>query len=302
MKGFWRGAGGAHLGMVLWALLVGLSFPAVGLLTEGLPPLLLTAMRFTIAGVVLAPLALRQSGERFGAAGVLLYGALGLCLAAFFATLFWVAHQVSALTMATLFVSVPLMAYGLGRGLGVEHPAGRLLAILAMGATGALGLAWAENDGSFVGLRLGTGELMFFLGCVASALYPVLTKWGLRRGWLPRQAVLRTFWSLTAGALLIALLGLALEPPAALLRMTLLDVSLVVYLGLFSSAMTFFLQQRATGLLSPAAVTAYGYLVPFVSMLLLFVAQPNRLGWQWLPGSLLVVTAIALLLRSREHN
>ncbi len=28
----------AHLGMLLWALFVGLSFPAVGLLGEGLPP------------------------------------------------------------------------------------------------------------------------------------------------------------------------------------------------------------------------------------------------------------------------
>ena len=44
----------AHLGMLLWALFVGLSFPAVGLLSEGLPPLLLTAMRFVIAALVLA--------------------------------------------------------------------------------------------------------------------------------------------------------------------------------------------------------------------------------------------------------
>ena len=39
----------AHLGMLLWALFVGLSFPAVGLLSDGLPPLLLTAMRFSFA-------------------------------------------------------------------------------------------------------------------------------------------------------------------------------------------------------------------------------------------------------------
>ena len=80
--------------------------------------------------------------------------------------------------MATLFVSVPLLAYCLGRGLGVEQRAGRLLAILALGASGALGLAWAENGGDFSGMQLGFGELGFFFGCVASALYPVLSKWG----------------------------------------------------------------------------------------------------------------------------
>lgn len=292
----------AHLGMLLWALFVGLSFPAVGLLSEGLPPLLLTAMRFGIAALVLAPLAWRQSEGRPGMATLLLYVLMGLCLAGFFGTMFWAAHRVSALSMATLFVSVPLLAYCLGRGLGVEQPAGRLLAILALGAGGALGLAWAENGGDFAGMQLGLGELGFFLGCVASALYPVLSKWGLARGALPKQAGLRTFWSLISGAALIGLMGLLWEAPQALLKMNLLDVLLVIYLGVFSSAMTFFLQQRATAVLTPGAVTAYSYLVPFVSMLLLFFDQPARIGWHWAPGALTVMLAIALLLRRSAHR
>lgn len=290
----------AHLGMLLWALFVGLSFPAVGLLSEGLPPLLLTAMRFSIAALVLAPLAWRQGEGRPRMATLLLYALMGLCLAGFFGTMFWAAHRVSALSMATLFVGVPLLAYCLGRGLGVEQPAGRLLGILALGATGALGLAWAENGGSFAGMQLGLGELGFFLGCVASALYPVLSKWGLARGILPLQAGLRTFWSLVIGAILIGLMGLLWEAPQTLLRMNLLDLLLVAYLGVFSSAMTFFLQQRATSVLTPGAVTAYSYLVPFVSMLVLFFEQPARMGWQWVPGALMVTLAIGLLLRRSE--
>ncbi|WIX04586.1 DMT family transporter [Pseudomonas sp. AR5] len=286
----------AHLGMLLWAAFVGLSFPAVGLLSEGLPPLLLTAMRFTVAAVALMPLAWRQS-DAWPAAGTLaLYGAMGLCLAGFFGTMFWAAHRITALSMATLFVSVPLLAYCLGRLLAVEQRAGRLLAILALGALGALGLAWAENGGDFTGMRIGLGEVGFFLGCVASALYPVLTKWGLAHGRLPRQAGLRTFWSLAAGALLIGLMGMVWESPAALLRLRLADLGLIIYLGFFSSAMTFFLQQRATATLTPGAVTAYSYLVPFVSMIVLFIQHPARISWTWLPGSVLVVLAIVLLL------
>src|SRR3546814_14076005 len=121
--------------------------------------------------------------------------------------------------MATWFGSVPLLAYCLGRGLGVEQPAGRRLAILALGASGALGLAWAENGGDFSGMQLGLGELGFLFGCVASALYPVLSKWVLANGTLPRQAGLRTFWSLIAGPLLIGLMGFLWERPASLLRM-----------------------------------------------------------------------------------
>ena len=287
----------AHLGMLVWALLVGLSFPAVGLLSEGLPPLLLTAMRFSIAALALLPF-VRQSAELWPSrAGLALYALMGLCLAGFFGAMFWAAHRVTALTMATLFVSVPLLAYGLGRLVGVERRAGALLALLALGAGGALALAWAEAGGDLSRLGFGGAEALFFMGCIASALYPVLTKLGLARGWLSPQAGVRTLWSLVLGAVLIALLGLALESPAALARLTALDVALVVYLGLFSSGLTFWLQQRATAVLTPAGVTAYGYLVPFVSMLILFVEAPQRISPHWLPGSLLVALSITLLLR-----
>lgn len=297
-----RGVTRAHLGMVLWALFVGLSFPAVGLMSEGLPPLLLTAIRFSIAALALLPLLWRQEERWPSVPGLLLYALMGLSLAGFFGTMFWAAHRVSALSMATLFVSVPLLAYCIGRGLGVEQAAGRLLAILALGAFGALGLAIAENNGDLSELKFGFGELAFFFGCIASALYPVLSKWGLHRGVLARQAGLRTFWSLFMGAILIGMLGLIWEQPAALTRMDLMDTALVIYLGVFSSGMTFFLQQRATAVLTPGAVTAYSYLVPFVSMVLLFVTQPQRIGWHWLPGSLMVVLAIALLLRRGESH
>ena len=68
---------------------------------------------------------------------------------------------------------------------------------------------------------------------------------------MPTQAGLRTFWSLVAGAVLIGLMGAIWERPAALLHMNLLDLLLVTYLGVFSSAMTFFLQQRAASALTP---------------------------------------------------
>lgn len=287
----------AHLGMLGWALLVGLSFPAVGLLSEGLPPLLLTAMRFTIAALALLPL-LRNRHELWpGVAGLVLYALMGLCLAGFFGTMFWAAHQVTALTMATLFVSVPLMAYGLGRLVGVERQAGGLLALLVLGASGALALAWAEAGGDHTRLGIGGAEALFFVGCIASALYPVLTKLGLAKGVLSARAGVRTLWSLGLGAVLIALLALLFEPPGALARLTAGDVLLIIYLGLFSSGLTFWLQQRATAVLTPAGVTAYGYLVPFVSMLILFIEMPQRISPQWLPGSLLVVLCIVLLLR-----
>lgn len=290
----------AHLGLLLWALLVGFSFPAVGLLGAGLPPMLLTALRFAIAALALWGLA-RRAPDRWPC-GVAwpLYGVMGLCLAGFFAAMFWAANHATALSMATLFVSVPLLAFLFGLAAGLERRGWRLPLLLAMGAAGALLLAVVEAGGQVSassGVVFGRGEAVFLLGCMASALYPVLSKWGLARGWLSSSAAVRTFWSLALGGTLIGALGLVVEPVAALSKMRLRDALVVVYLGLFSSAVTFWLQQRATAVLTPAAVTAYGYLVPFVSMLLLFPQAPGRLGWEWLPGSVLVLAAMGLLWR-----
>lgn len=282
--------------MLLWAALVGLSFPVVGLMSE-LPPLLLTALRFAIACAGLFVLARRSPDFLPRGRSLPLYALMGLCLAGFFSAMFWAAHHATALTMATLHVTVPLLAFLLGLGLRVERPGWRLPAILALGAIGALGLAVAEAWQQGGGLRFGIGEAVFFAGCVATALYPVLSRWGLASGRLPESAEVRTFWSLGLGGLLVGLAGLAIEPVGRLAAMRATDLTLLVYLGLCSSALTFWLMQRATAVLTPGVVTAYGYLVPFVSMLLLFLRSPQHIGWVWLPGSLMVLVAMALLMR-----
>jgi drug/metabolite transporter (DMT)-like permease len=292
----------SHLGMLLWALIVGSSFPIVGMMSDGLPPLYLTAIRFVIASLAMLPLVWRQSGRWPSLPGLVLYGFMGLCQAGFFGTMFWAAHKTTALSMATLYVTVPLLAYFLGRTFGVERRASQLLGILVLGAVGAFALAWAESAGQTAELQLGLAEVAFFVGCLASALYPVLSKWGLNNVWLSTSAELRTFWSLLTGSLLVALAALVFEDIQQLSPLTLSDGLLLLYLGVFSSGVTFWLTQRATAILTPAAVTGYSYLVPFVSMLLLLVNQPQRIGWHWLPGSLMVVLAIALLLKRDADN
>ena len=140
----------AHHGMLLWALIVGLSFPTVGWMSEGLPPQLLTALRFAIAALAIWPLVWHKPDRWPSLPGLALYAVMGLSLAGFFGAMFWAAHRTTALSMATLYVAVPLLAYYLGRLLRVEHRASQLLAILSLGAAGALALAWAESGGQLV--------------------------------------------------------------------------------------------------------------------------------------------------------
>jgi drug/metabolite transporter (DMT)-like permease len=134
LKATSKSAMSSHLGMLLWALIVGSSFPAVGMMSEGLPPLLLTAIRFAVAALAILPLVWGKSDRWPSLPGLALYAFMGLSLAGFFGTMFWAAHRTSALSMATLYVSVPLLAYFLGRAFGVERRASQLLGILVLGA------------------------------------------------------------------------------------------------------------------------------------------------------------------------
>ena len=301
MIGMDRDTTRAHLGMLLRALVLGLSFTVVGLMGEGLPPLLLTALRFAIAVIALVPLIWRTPDRLPGLHGLALYCILGLCQAAFFGAMFWGAHRISALSMTVLYVSVPFLAYCLGRGFRVEQPSGQLLGILALGACGALGLAWAEDGrglrGVQGGLHMGAAEIVFFAGCVGLALYSVLSRWGLSRQWLSERAGIRTFWSLLAGAVQVGALGLIAEKPQTLTDLTLSDLLLLAYLGVISTGGTFWLMQRAAAVLTPSEASAYSYAPPFVSMLLLFAREPQSISWRWLPGAVLVILAMALLLR-----
>lgn len=292
----------AHLGMLVRAFILGLSFTLVGEIGKALPPLLLTAVRFCIAAVALLPLIWRAPGRVPGLRAIALYSILGLCQTAFFGAMFWCAHRISALSMAVLSVGVPFLAYCLGRAFRVEPPSGRLLGILMLGAAGALGLAWAASGGAEAGLQLGVGEAAFFAGCVALALYSVLSKWALSRRWVSERAAVRAFWSLLLGAVLVGAIGVIEEKPQALAQLKLSDVLLLAYLGVFSTGGTFWLMQRATAVLSSAVITAYAYASPFVSMLLLFVTEPQTISWRWFPGALLVVIAMALLVLRNANS
>jgi drug/metabolite transporter (DMT)-like permease len=287
----------AHVWMTIRAVVIGLSFHVVGSMGKTLPPLLLTAIRFFIAALAMTPL-LRRVPDRWpGFPGLALYCILGFCQALFFGAMFLVAHRTSAIAMTALYVTVPFLAYALGLAFRVERQSLQLLGILGLGAGGAFGLAWADSGQGLGGLHLGRAEGIFLAGCVGLAFYSVLAKWGLSRRWLSQNTGVRTFWSLAIGALLVGAFGLLEEAPSRLSALTPRDALLLVYLGLFSTGATFWLMQRAIAVLSPAEVNAYSYAPPFVSMLLTFSLEPERVSWRWLPGAALVLLAIALLLR-----
>lgn len=292
----------AHAGLLLRSLVVGLSFPIITLLSPGLPLNFVTALRFLVALIALLPFIPKDAEVlKLGLPALGLYWLMGMCLAAFFGTMFWVAPQVSPVSMASLFVCVPLFTFLLSAVFRVERVNLQKLGLLLIGGLGAQLLVRVEAGSS--GFYLGAEELTYLLGCGGMALYPVLSKWGLKRGWLVKNATVRSAWGLLTASISMAVLGLILESPADLGQINFRDILVLLYLGVLSSSLTFWLSQRAMLVLNPSEIVAYTYLVPLVSMLLLFMEDPTRIGSSQLLGVVLVLfCTISLLNRSRGQK
>jgi len=110
---------------------------------------------------------------------------------------------------------------------------------------------------------IGRGEMIYFFGCIAHALYtPMVRK--LNRG---EGAAVFTFGMLVAGSLILVVVGfddIRATDWTALPAMVWITIG---YLTLFSTASSFFLLQYATLRLPSAKVMAYSYLTPAWVML-----------------------------------
>ena len=171
----------------------------------------------------------------------------------------------------------------------------RMALALTIGAVGALWVIFRADWQMFRAFEIGGGEIIYFWGCVAHAIYtPMIRK--LNRG---EPAVVFTFGTLVAGCLLLVVLGwsdLMATDWAALPAIVWIGL---FYISFFATAASFVLVQFSSLRLPSAKVMAYTYLVP--SWVILWEIA---LGKGVPPGLILggvALTIIALLMLLKEE-
>ena len=165
---------------------------------------------------------------------------------------------------------------------------------LAIGAFGALWVIFRADLGKFFAFDIGTGEVIYFWGCVSHAIYtPMVRK--LNRGENPVQF---TFGMLVAGGVILTLWGwrdIVATDWAALPPIVWITIG---YVAVFASSATFVLLQFASLRLASSKVMAYTYLTPS-SVILWEVVLHGVVPPVIVLGGV-VLTAGALLLLLRE--
>ena len=103
------GFAAAHVGMLLWALLIAVSFSAAAQVSQAIDPILLTGLRLLCCALVFLPLLLFKGDTAMTARGLLGHAVLGLLLALYFGSLFEALRYTSAVNTGTMFTLVPLL-------------------------------------------------------------------------------------------------------------------------------------------------------------------------------------------------
>jgi drug/metabolite transporter (DMT)-like permease len=193
-----------EVSLLLTVFFFGTNFTAVKLVVESVPPILFAATRFTLAGLLLLPLALLSGPEgRLSRRDFLPMLGLGLVGVTLTQSVFTVGVGLTtAANTALVYSTAPVWGMVLGFALGWERP--RASGVLGIGLclVGVGAIVYGSLD--FAGTSL-LGDALILAAAVCWGSYTVLT-----------LSLLRRYSALAVAAYAMTLGGLAAFPLAAL--------------------------------------------------------------------------------------
>lgn len=248
-----------HLAMLLFSVLVAGSFSLGALVANEMAPAALNAVRFAIAGVVIGTAAMVTTGlPRAALAAPWRYLLLGGLFAVYFVLMFEGLKTAPPVSAAAVFTLTPLLAAGAGYILLRQILTPRIALALGLGAVGALWVIFRANIPALLAFEIGRGEMIYFAGCVAHAVYTPLVR-KLNRGEAP---VVFSFFTILGSLAILLVWGWDDLMATNWTELPAIVWITILYVAIAASSMTFVLLQYAALRLPSSKVMAYTYLVP----------------------------------------
>lgn len=283
--------------MFLFSALVAGSNSFGKIIAADIDPAALTAVRFALAGALLAAgLAATGRLRRGHYRAPWRYLPLGAAYATFFVLMFHALKLTDPVSTGAIFTLMPFFAALMGWAVSGLRNTALVWGALTLGALGALWVVFGGSPGAALRFELGRGESFFIIGTAAHAAYAVLVP-HMRRG-EPVYAV--TLGVAVSGALILTLMFWPQLVATSWASLPLRVWLTLFYLAVFAGIGTFSLVTLAAQRLSPAKVTAYTYLTPFWVVLIemtLGNAVPKTVV---LLGGVPILIALVLLFAENE--
>ena len=276
-----------HVAMLSFSMFVAVSFILGGKVAPLIDPMALNATRFAIAAAIMGSIAVYQGNmrrENFTAPWR--YLLLGGLFCTYFVLMFVALKTASPVSTSAVFTLTPIMTAGFGWLLMRQVMTSRMALALAIAGAGAVWVIFGADWQALLNFRVGEGEVIFFFGCIAHAIYtPMVPK--MNRG---EPVVGFTFGVLFAAMITLGIVGFdALRTTDWANLPTIVWVT-IFYLAIFASSLTFFLIQFAAMRLPSAKVMAYTYLVP-----VWVIVIQGAMGSGWPPVALLAGVSMVLV-------
>jgi drug/metabolite transporter (DMT)-like permease len=241
--------------LLLTVFFFGTNFTAVKLVVESVPPILFAATRFTLAGLLLLPLALLSGEGRLSRRDILPMLGLGLVGVTLTQSVFTVGVGLTtAANTALVYSTAPVWGMLLAFALGWERP--RISGVLGIGLCllGVAAIVYGSLD--FAGTSL-IGDALILVAAVSWGSYTVLTLSFLRR----YSALAVAAYAMTFGGLAAFPLE-ALDPASLdLAALDSLTWGAAAYSALCSSAFGFAAWGWGVSHVGANRVLVYQYLV-----------------------------------------
>jgi drug/metabolite transporter (DMT)-like permease len=284
-------------GLVAWACLVivyfvwGSTYLFIRIGIETMPPLLMAAARFLVAGIILFPLALRRAHGwpakkewiATGVAGVLLLVANGVVGVG--------ERTVPSSLAALLIATVPLWLLGIDAGLNHARLGLAPLAGLLLGLAGVALLSGVGGSG-----HVSVTGALIILGAAATwALGTIMA----RRGTLPPSPALASGMEMLIGGAALLVLSAATGEFSSLHlgQVSTRSWLALAYLIVIGSIVAFSAYGIANRMLPTATVATYAYVNPVIAVLLGTLILGENLTTMMIIGGVLIVGAVVLVVR-----
>ncbi|WP_423069347.1 DMT family transporter [Devosia sp. CN2-171] len=277
----------AHLAMLLFAALIAGSFTLGALTVPLIHAVPLNALRFVMAALLMGAFAFGVARHQFSwPKAPWRFGINGFLTAVYFVSMFIALTMTKPVATSAVYTLVPLMTAVTAYFIVGQRSGPAVLVSLLLAGAGAICVIFRGDLDALLRFDIGQGELIYFVGCVAYALYTPL----LRRFNRGEPALVLSFWTMTATAAWIVLYGLPEIAATDWLQFDPLVWWVVLYLAIGPTAVCFFLIQFASSHLPAAKVIAYGYLVPaFV------IVFEGMAGHGWASISVAIGAAVTVL-------
>ena len=288
-----------HIAMLVFSVSIGGSFSLGSLAANEIHPITLTTLRFIGSAAIM--------GGAAAAAGLLKwehasapwrYVLTGALMGSYFVLMFEGLKTASAVSTSAVFTLTPIMSGVFGWIILRQVTTRRMALALSVGAAGALWVIFRADLTALLTFSVGRGEMIFFVGCIAHALYIPLVRL-LNRGESP---IVFVFGMCTAGSLVLAVVGWNAIVSTAWSELPPIVWITLAYLTVIATSLSFLAVNYASLRLPSAKVMAYTYLTPTWVIL-----WEGALGHGFprlaiLAGILATIGALLLLLRNEHDN